>query len=278
MAHTVGSLLAAAVPRLNATGSARLDAELLLAHVLDCPRTALYRDREQAVGADPAARYTELVAARADGCPLAYLTGSAEFWSLTLAIERSVLVPRPETELVVEIGLSCQLPTSTPIVADLGTGSGAIACAFAHERPHAIVVATDRSAAARSLAQRNATRLGLTGIRVVGADWLACFGAASFDLILANPPYIGTVERPTLAPGLAYEPEAALFAGIDGLADLRRIVADARRVLRADGQLVLEHGHAQGAAVRELCAQQGYRACMTARDLAGHERVTRAAR
>jgi release factor glutamine methyltransferase len=278
MEHTVGTLLAAAVPRLNTTGSARLDAELLLAHILRCQRTTLYLDRERAVGADLAARFDSLVAARADGCPLAYLTGRAEFWSLTLEIERSVLVPRPETELVVEVGLGCQLPSSTPIVADLGTGSGAVACAFAHERPQAIVVATDRSAAACGIAQRNAARLGLDGIRVVGANWLAPFHAASFDLILANPPYIGTAEQPELAPGLAFEPAMALFAGTDGLADLRHIVADARRVLRAGGQLVLEHGHAQGPAVRALCAEHGFETCATLRDLAGHERVTRATR
>jgi len=278
MAHTVGSLLTMAVPRLGATGSARLDAELLLAHSLSCRRTALYTDKGRVVADEVARRFAGLVTARAHGCPIAYLTGCTEFWSLALEIERSVLVPRPETELVVEVGLRCQLASANPTVADLGTGSGAIACAFAHERPHAIVVAVDSSAAARDIAHRNATRLRLGGVRVVGADWLEPFDAAAFDLILANPPYIGTDERPDLAPGLAFEPASALFSGADGLADLRQIVTSARRVLRPGGHLVLEHGHAQGPAVRALCAQHGYKDCTTTRDLAGHERVTQAAR
>lgn len=263
--------------RLQGSDSPRLDAELLLADVLGCGRAALYRDPDRTVEEALAARFDALVAARGEGRPVAYLLGHAEFWSLRLAVNPAVLVPRPETELLVEIALASCAPRRRPTVADLGTGSGAIACAFAHERPDALVIATDRSAAAVAVARSNAEGLGLTAVRTLVADWLEPFADASLDAVLANPPYIGTTESATLDAGLAFEPRAALFAGSDGLAALACIIPAARRVLRAGGFLVLEHGHEQGPAVREMCRCHGFGDCTSTRDLAGHERVTRAA-
>ena len=196
---------------------------------------------------------------------------------MPLAISPAVLVPRPETELVVEVALAAAWPAAGGVGVDLGTGSGAIACALAHERPRARVVASDRSAAALRLARDNAAALGLARVHVVQACWLRPFAAGAFDFVLANPPYIGTAEA-DLEPGLVYEPAAALFAGDDGLAALTEIVGDARRCLRPGGLLVLGHGYRQGAAVRALCVRAGLHAIHTHRDLAGHERVTRARR
>lgn len=274
--RTAAAALAAAQARLATLDSARLDAELLLAHVLDCPRTRFYSDPGQLLDAAALARFEALVAARAGGQPLAYLTGRAEFWSLTLAVGPDVLVPRPETELVVDTAL--ELAGDGAVVADLGTGSGAIACAYASERRDALVVAADRDAAALSRARGNATALGLDGVRCVQADWLAPFAAAGFDLLLANPPYIGTAETTPRSRELEHEPRHALFAGRDGLDALRRIAADAPRVLRPGGAVVLEHGAGQGAAVRALLAHAGLVDVATRCDLAGLERVTVARR
>lgn len=274
--RTAAAALAAAQARLAALDSARLDAELLLAHVLGCPRTRFYSDPGQPLDAAALARFEALVTARAGGQPLAYLTGRAEFWSLTLAVGPDVLVPRADTELVVDTAL--ELGGADAVVADLGTGSGAIACAYASERRAARVVASDRDAAALARARDNAAALGLGGIRCVRADWLAPFATASLDLLLANPPYIGTAEPTPLSPELAHEPRHALFAGRDGLDALRRIAADAPRVLRPGGAIVLEHGAGQGAAVRALLTRAGLVAVATRRDLAGLERVTLARR
>lgn len=276
MDPTVGNLVSAATQRLQGSASARLDAELLLAEVIGCGRAALYRDRDRPVEGALVARFDTLIAARSEGRPVAYLLGHAEFWSLTLTVSPAVLVPRPETELLVEIALACCAPHARSTVVDVGTGSGAIACAFAHERGDARVIATDRSAAALAVARSNAERLGLSRIHTVMADWLEPFADASLDAVLANPPYIGSAESHTLDAGLAFEPRAALFAGYDGLAALARIIPAARRVLRAGGWLVLEHGYRQGPAVRELCRRHGFGDCISTRDLAGHERVTRA--
>ncbi|MEQ8231360.1 MAG: peptide chain release factor N(5)-glutamine methyltransferase [Gammaproteobacteria bacterium] len=269
---STAAALGAARARLAPSDSARLDAELLLAHVLDCPRTRLYSNPERALDTATLARFEALVAARAAGTPLAYLTGRAEFWSLTLSVAPGVLVPRPETELLVESAL--ELARADATIADLGTGSGAIACAVASELPRAVVVASDRDAAALARAEANVAALGLDTVRCLRSNWLAPFGAATLDLILANPPYIGTSEADGLPPELTHEPPQALFAGADGLDDLRAIAADAPRVLRVGGAIVLEHGATQGAAVRALLGAAGFARVVTRRDLAGHERVT----
>lgn len=271
---TIAALLAAAAPRLAAGGSGRLDAELLLAELLGGGRTTLYLAPERVVGAVEVAAFEALVQRRAAGCPLAYLLGRAEFWSLELVVDERVLVPRPETELLVECALEVAARGSTARLADLGTGSGAIACALACELRAATIIASDRSLSALALARLNFARHAGERIRAVAGDWLAPIAPASLDVVVANPPYVATAERSLMNAATAFEPGTALFAADDGLADLARIIGEGRRVLRPGGWLLVEHGLAQGAAVRGLFGAHGYQAIATRRDLAGHERVT----
>lgn len=250
---------------------ARADAEVLLAHVLDLPRSALIARDRDLVAADAAARFEALVRRRAAGEPVAYLRGLKEFWSLPLEVGPAVLIPRPETELLVEWGLECLDAGREAALADLGTGSGALAIALAKERPRARVTATDRSASALDLARRNAQRHGAR-VEFLEGDWWAPLAGRRFELVVANPPYLAEHD-PHLAD-LAFEPAAALTAGADGLAALRAIIDGSAAHLASGGWLLLEHGMGQGAAVRERLAHAGFAAVQTRRDLAGLERAT----
>lgn len=274
-AWTVATALREATARLAASESPRLDAELLLAHCLACRRAALFAAPERVLDEATTARFFDLVTARAGHTPLAYLTGTAEFWSLSFAVTPTVLVPRPETELLVELALAAWPAGRAGRALDLGTGSGAIAAALASERPALGVFASDRSTAALEVARGNFARLGL-GVEVFQGDWLAAVGPATLDVILANPPYVGALEAVDAA--VLHEPAQAVFADADGLAALAAIARDAPRCLRPGGFMALEHGHAQGAAVRDLLHAAGLGAVATTRDLAGHERVTTARR
>ncbi len=271
----VRELLAQAVRALAATSdSARLDAELLLAAVLGGGRASLYAAPERAVAPAVAARYRDAVARRARGEPLAYITGEREFWSLPLAVDARVLVPRPETELLVELALAGTAADSACDVVDLGTGSGAIALALAQARPRWRLLAIDRAWGALEVARANARRLALPDVRFLASDWFAAIGAWRFDLALANPPYVASDDPVLAGRELASEPRFALDGGADGLAAIRRIVGAAPAHLRPAGALLVEHGADQGAAVRALFAAHGFVEVATARDLAGHERVT----
>lgn len=252
----------------------RVDAEWLLAHALDRPPGWLWAHADDAVEAPARERYEALLARRAAGEPVAYLTGTQGFWSLDLRVTPATLIPRPETERLVELALA-RLPADAPCrVADLGTGSGAIALAVAKERPCATVVATDASPAALAVARRNATRNGIANVGFRQGDWLAPLVGERFDLIASNPPYIAEGD-PHLGRGdLRFEPPTALSSGADGLDAIRRIVADAPGCLRAGGWLLLEHGLDQGAAVRALLEGVGFVDVGTARDLEGRERVS----
>jgi release factor glutamine methyltransferase len=247
-----------------------LDAEVLLAHVLGRTRSHLHARPDMPVADADAAAYRHLVEQRATGTPLAYLVGEREFWSLPLAVSPAVLIPRPETELLVELALSRLAPQSS--VLDLGTGSGAIALALAHDRPDCKIYASDLSPAALSVAATNACRLALR-VDFVCCRWFAGL-RARFDVIVSNPPYVAANDPHLAAPSLAAEPALALVAGADGLAALRTIVAGAGARLHDGGWLILEHGAAQGAAVRDLLAHAGFTGIATERDLAGHERAT----
>ncbi|MEJ2480672.1 MAG: peptide chain release factor N(5)-glutamine methyltransferase [Acidihalobacter sp.] len=254
--------------------SPMLEAELLLAHVLDKPRTYLRTWPERLLAPEQQTQLDTLLARRIAGEPLAYLLGRREFWSLDLEVAPGVLIPRADTETLVERALELIPPDSSARVADLGTGSGAIALAIAHERPRAAVVATDRSSGALELARRNATRLKLRNVDFRHGDWCDALGAEDFDLIVSNPPYIAT-DDPHLTQGdLPHEPAEALASGSDGLDDLRRIVGCARAHLRTNGHLLLEHGHVQGEAVRVLLHNAGFEAIRTHCDLEGRERVS----
>lgn len=262
--------LAAATQRLGD----RVDAEWLLLHVLAKPRSWLIAHAEDALAEGATARYAELVERRAAGEPVAYLTGVREFWSLQLEVSPATLIPRPETELLVEHALA-RLPQDRACrVADLGTGSGAIALALAHERPHAQVLATDASADALRVARHNAQRLGLANVAFAEGDWLAPLDGEPFELIVSNPPYI-EADDPHLRQGdLRFEPIAALASGADGLTAIRHIVGEARVHLAPGGWLLLEHGWEQGALVRGLLQAAGYREVYTAQDLSGHDRIS----
>jgi release factor glutamine methyltransferase len=249
-----------------------LDAELLLAHVLGRPRAFLRAHADDAVLPADHDRFRWLLARRLAGEPVAYLTGKRGFWSLDLEVDPDVLVPRPETELLVEIALDAMADRPAPQILDLGVGGGAIAIALAVEMPSARITAVDTSAAALAVARRNATRAGVENIEFLQGDWCQPLAGRRFDAIVANPPYLAA-DDPHL-PALAHEPAVALVAGPTGLEALAEIVADAPGRLHPGGIVILEHGSGQGAAVREMCARAGLEAVETRRDLAGHERAT----
>lgn len=268
--ETVGQLLRAARDRLGARSeSAGLDAELLLAAALGKPRSFLYAWPDHVPTASVRERFDHALADRLEGRPVAYTLGVREFFGLELAVSPAVLIPRPDTELLVEHAVAHIEAGST--VVDLGTGSGAIALAVAHERPGARVLATDASPAALAVARANARRLDLR-VDLVAGDWCAPLADASVDILLSNPPYIAEGD-PHLA-ALSAEPASALVSGRDGLDALRAIVAQAPRVLRPGGRIVLEHGFEQAPAVRALLAEAGFEDIDSERDLGGHERIS----
>ena len=250
------------------------DAALLLAHALGKSRSWLFAHADDALGEAEAERFDVLLARRAAGEPVAYLTGWRGFWTLELAVTPATLVPRPETELLVDLALA-RLPVDAPVrVADLGTGSGAIALAIASERPRAQVLATDASSAALDVARGNAARNGIGNVAFRLGSWLQPLGEDTFDLIASNPPYIAEGD-PHLARGdLRFEPAMALSCGADGLDAIRVIVRDAPACLRPGGWLLLEHGWEQGDAVRALLAAAGFADVATERDLEQRDRVS----
>ncbi|NGY04389.1 peptide chain release factor N(5)-glutamine methyltransferase [Solimonas terrae] len=251
--------------------SARLDAELLLGHVLGLSRTQLRLRHDQALDETRGLRLATLTERRCGGEPIAYLLGAQGFWSLDLEVNAAVLVPRPETELLVEWALE-RLPVGeTRRVVDLGTGSGAIALAIAVERPQVQISASDISADALAVACRNAARVAAS-VDFHEGRWWQPFAAARFDLVVSNPPYIAAGD-PHLA-ALGHEPALALSDGADGLQALCEIIAGAPAQLRPNGWLLLEHGHDQGAAVRALLSAAGFDSVSTRRDLEARERVS----
>ncbi len=271
----ISAALARAARRLaSSSDSPRLDAELLLAHVLGVERGRLAALADRPFAAAEAAAFAALLARRAGGEPVAYLLGRRDFWTLTLEVGPGVLVPRPETELVVEVALEALAGRPAPAVLDLGTGSGAIGLAIAGERPDATVDLVDASADALAIAERNRARLGIGNARVLAGDWFGAVAGRRYDLIAANPPYLAADDPHLAAAELAHEPRVALVSGPGGLEAVAAIAAGAPAHLVAGGCLVLEHGAGQGAAVRALLGQAGLGGIATRRDLAGHERAT----
>lgn len=253
--------------------SAALEARLLLAHALGKPPAWLFAWPEAAPAPEACSRYRELLARRRAGEPVAYLLGEREFWSLTLGVSPACLVPRPETELLVQWSLDLPLPAAARVL-DLGTGSGAIALALASERSQWQLTGVDVSPSALALARENASRLGLARIEWCESHWFAALAGRRFELVLSNPPYIAG-DDPHLARGdLRFEPREALVSAQQGLADLRHLIDAAPRHLLPGGYLLLEHGSAQGAAVRDLLLRRGFSAVATRRDLAGLERAS----
>ncbi|MBT8144364.1 MAG: peptide chain release factor N(5)-glutamine methyltransferase [Gammaproteobacteria bacterium] len=267
----VDEAIAAASLLLPGT-SPRLDAELLLAHVLDCSRTALFTHPENRLDKAQQARYRALIERRRHGEPLAYLVGTREFWSLQLDVSPAVLVPRPETETLVEAAIELLQPGM--MVVDAGTGTGAIALALRSEQDAGRVLATDISHAALAIAHGNARRLDLD-VTFVCAAWLGVFVAQTLDLVVSNPPYIVAADPHLETDGVAHEPRLALVGGgTDGLDAIRKLVVDAHRCLRSGGWFATEHGYDQAETVRNLLRDSRFTEVHSRTDLAGLERVT----
>lgn len=273
--QSIEHLLAGATARLAPlSDTARLDAEVLLCHCLNKSRSFLRAWPEHRPNPDQINHYETLIAQRALGQPVAYLTGQREFWSREFEVGPTVLIPRPDTELLVELSLNL-LPADHPCkLIDLGTGSGILAITLAAERPLAEVIATDISPAALDIAQRNAQRLNLTNIRFFISHWFTTVSERNFDLVISNPPYIAD-DDPHLQQGdVRFEPHTALVSAENGLKDIRLIATQARQHLKNGGRLLVEHGYAQQAEVQALFEQLNYRQVMTHHDLAGNPRVT----
>lgn len=268
----IASLLRSA--ELPDSPTARLDAELLLAAALGKPRSFLHTWPERIVSSEAALAFSGFLERRRSGEPVAYILGQQGFWKLDLEVAPHTLIPRPETEMLVEAALEQIPPFASASVLDLGTGTGAIALALANEKPNWRVTAVDRVPEAVELAERNRRRLHLDNAKVLQSHWFEALAAERFDLIISNPPYIADTD-PHLSQGdVRFEPSSALTSGGDGLDDIRLIIAQAVEHLNPAGWLMLEHGYDQGAAVRELLVAHGYQRVQTRRDLADHERIS----
>ena len=259
--------------RLLQTESARLDAEVLLAHVLQQPRSHFHAWPEKLLPAKSREHFDQLLQRRLKGEPVAYLTGEREFWSLALSVTTDTLIPRPATETLVAQALR-RIPADRPqLIADLGTGSGAIALAIARERPHCRIIATDIDAAAIETARLNAQRLDIHSIAFHTGDWCEPLTGMQFDIIVSNPPYIAEADPHLLSGDVRFEPRTALAAGPQGMDELRRIAHCAVNHLQAGGWLLMEHGYDQGVLARQLLEGTGFTEVIDYTDDAGLDRV-----
>ncbi len=275
-----GARLQAAL-QLDAS-TARIEVQTLLQQVLQVSRAYLLTYPERQLNVEQQARYLAWLERRLQGEPLAYILGEREFFGLTFKVSPATLIPRADTELLVELALThiaaATAPSSSVLqkfrVLDLGTGSGAIALSIAHSCPQIEVLAVDASAAALAVAQHNAQRLQLSHVQFLQSDWCAALQDEQFDLIVSNPPYINAADTHLTQGDLRFEPRSALVAGTDGLDDIRRIIPTAQCHLKQGGGLLLEHGYDQAARVRALLHEAGFCEVFSARDLAGIERVS----
>lgn len=272
---TIKQALEKAALRLKPHEEARLDAEVLLCHALQASRAFLYAHSEDKLSPALDDAFGALIEARQAGQPIAYLTGVKEFWSLPLSVNPSTLIPRPETELLVETTLQLA-PKETIDLLELGTGSGAISIALAHSRPHWRFTATDISDLALQTAQANAKELALTQIEFLNSDWFEDLPLKHVDMIVSNPPYIEENDPHLNQGDLRFEPQNALASGPDGLNALRSIICGATHFLKPQGFLLLEHGYQQAEAVKTLLEAQQFQKITCHLDLQGHPRVTSA--
>ncbi|MDB2384230.1 peptide chain release factor N(5)-glutamine methyltransferase [Endozoicomonas sp.] len=278
MNNTIEALLAKATQRLSSPTSsssdtARLDAELLLSHVLQKSRSYLFTWPDKALSDEDSAAFHLHIEQRFSGLPVAYLTGQKAFWTLDLQVNAHVLIPRPDTELIVELALSQTLPDNA-VAADLGTGSGAIALAMATERPNWRIYATDQSVGALATAANNAAKHDIENVTFLSGNWCQALGNKRPHIIVTNPPYIRQDDHHLQQGDVRFEPSSALTSGADGLNDIRHIVKESVRQLLPGGWLLIEHGFEQGQAVADLLDENKYRLIRTEKDLAGHDRVT----
>jgi release factor glutamine methyltransferase len=271
----IDTALASATESLREVSeSPRLDAELLLAKALDVPRSYLFAHADEEMDSSAVDRFQRSIERRIDRTPLAYITGEKEFWSMTLMVSPATLVPRPETEILVEQALMKLPGNAERRVLDLGTGSGAVALAIARERPLCAVVATDISEDALCVARLNARENAVPNIEFLTGSWTEPVRRQSFDVIVSNPPYVASND-PAIE-SLRHEPLSALVSGEDGLDSIRVIAANASAILRDGGSLLLEHGAAQGEAVAEILSASGWTEIVLVKDLGGLPRVTMA--
>jgi len=254
--------------------TARLDAELLLAAALGKPRSFLHTWPERIVSSEAALAFDGYLKRRRTGEPVAYILGLQGFWNIDLEVAPHTLIPRPETEMLVETALELLPGAIAHRLLDLGTGTGAIALSLAKDRPQWTLTAVDRVEDAVELAERNRQRLHLDNARVLQSHWFSAVDGQRFDVILSNPPYIAANDPHLVEGDVRFEPSSALVSGDDGLDDLRLIVSQAPAHLEAGGWLLLEHGYDQGPAVRELLNRHGFEQIQTRRDLGDHERIT----
>ncbi|HAB90786.1 MAG: peptide chain release factor N(5)-glutamine methyltransferase [Thiopseudomonas sp.] len=254
--------------------TAQLDAELLLAFVLEKPRSYLYTWPDKTVTEAQVAAFMTLLERRQRGEPVAYLLGRQGFWTLDLQVAKHTLIPRADTELLVESALQLADASSTLKVLDLGTGTGALALALASERPLWAVTGVDRIESAVALAQNNQRQLQLANVEFLSSHWFSALTAQRYDLIVSNPPYIADNDPHLQQGDVRFEPLSALVSGPDGLDDIRLIIAQAPSYLTANGWLLLEHGFDQASAVRELLQQAGFIDVSSQRDLSGHQRIS----
>ncbi|WP_111641054.1 peptide chain release factor N(5)-glutamine methyltransferase [Marinimicrobium alkaliphilum] len=275
---TIAECLRRAAELASVSDSPRLDAELLLCRVLERERTYLYTWPERELSASQAQAFDMLWQRRRRGEPVAHILGVREFWSLPLQVDASTLIPRPDTECLVEAALALTAdddPQARRRVLDLGTGTGAIALALASEKPRWSLLGIDRAPEAVALAERNRAALGLANAVFLESDWFAQVPPVpGFDVIVSNPPYIAEGDPHLTQGDVRFEPHSALVAAEQGLADLRHLIDRARDFLLPEGWLLLEHGFAQGEAVRALMATADYRSVASCADLGGQERVT----
>lgn len=273
--YSADALLTRATQRLKeSSDTARLDAELLLCHVIGKPRTWLYTWGDQPLDANAQATFDALITRRLNGEPIAYLMGEREFWGLSLETAPYTLIPRPDTELLVEAALA-RTGQDHGLLLDLGTGTGAVALAFASERPLWQVTGGDVVPEAVALAQRNAQRLGIVNVQFVESDWFSALPSAQrYELIVSNPPYIASDDHHLQEGDVRFEPRSALVAGAGGLADLHHLVQSAWRYLQPGGWLLLEHGGTQAAAVCAMLKACGYQQVESQCDLGRQPRIS----
>ncbi|MFT4940058.1 MAG: release factor glutamine methyltransferase [Paraglaciecola sp.] len=253
--------------------SAVLDSRLLLSHCLQCEPVYLLTWPERIVDEIPRKQYCDLISQRQLGQPIAYLLGYRDFWDLRLKVSNATLIPRPETELLVESALVLPLPSSANVL-DLGTGTGAIALALASARPNWQITAVEHNSAALDLAIHNAQLNGLQSVAFIQSNWFSAIGEDRYELIVSNPPYVESDSTFLTVGDVRFEPKSALTAGKDGLDDMRIIIPQSRQYLRDKGWLMLEHGFQQGANVRAIFAQYGFANIETLIDLNGLERIS----
>ncbi|MCF2828900.1 MULTISPECIES: peptide chain release factor N(5)-glutamine methyltransferase [unclassified Pseudoalteromonas] len=253
--------------------SAKLDSEVLLLHVIDKNRTYLFTWPEAELSTLELQRFEECIARRVAGEPVAHITGQREFWSLPLKVNNSTLIPRPDTETLVEHVLTLSMPNDAQVL-DLGTGTGAIALALASEYPAWQITAVDASADAVALAKSNQSQLGFRNVSILQSDWFSAVAEQQFDLIVSNPPYIDEADHHLSQGDVRFEPLSALVADDHGYADIFHIIRTAKLHLNSGGYLLLEHGFEQADKIQQFFAEMAYINILTIKDMAGCDRVT----